>query len=75
MASWDHWSAFWATLESFVRVLNEHAIGTPYEINIGSVRGDGEMVIKSFRQSRHFEALLQRGTSEVQAACLAVSSA
>jgi hypothetical protein len=69
-ASWQEWDEFWVSLSKFIRILNEKAIGTPYEIDIAGVPGDAEMLLKSFRQSQHFETLLRGGDQAVQKACL-----
>jgi hypothetical protein len=70
MASWKEWDEFWTTLKKFVRILNEKTIGKPYEIEIGGVHGDAEMLIKSLRQSGFFETLLNGQNQAVRDACV-----
>jgi hypothetical protein len=73
-ASWKEWDAFWSALKTFVRILNERTIGTPYEIDIAGVHGDAEMLLKSLRQSQYFETLLKGGDQAVKSACLKVAA-
>ncbi len=40
---------FWSALKDFVRILNEKTLGTPYEIDVGGVSGDAEMLLKALR--------------------------
>lgn len=69
-ATWPEWDEFWAALKDFVRILNEKALGTPYEIDIAGVPGDAEMLLKSLRQSGHFEKLVASENKAVQEAAL-----
>jgi hypothetical protein len=73
-ASWQEWDAFWTTLKSFVDLLNQKALGTPYSIDITGVPGDAEMLVKAFQQSRYFETLLNQADKNVQAACLKLAA-
>jgi hypothetical protein len=68
--SWEDWSDFWSALADFVRVLNEQTFGKPFEIEAGGVLGDAEMLLKSLKQSQHFEALLKGDDASVRDACL-----
>ena len=69
-ATWTEWNELWSALKSFVRVLNEKAIGTPFDIEIAGVLGDAEMLIKALRQSDYFEKLAASADKAVQQACL-----
>jgi HEPN superfamily AbiU2-like protein len=73
LASWREWDAFWAALRKFIIILNESALGTPYDIEVAGVPGDAAMVLKSLHQSRYFETLLREGDKAVKAACLTVA--
>jgi hypothetical protein len=68
--SWQEWDDFWSALADFVRILNEQTFGKPFEIDAGGVLGDAEMLLKSFRQSRHFETLVDGNDPKVRDACL-----
>ena len=68
--SWAEWMDFWSALADFVRLLNEETFGKPFEIDAGGVRGDAEMLLKSFGQSEHFETLLKGNDPKVKDACL-----
>jgi AbiU2 len=70
MATWQEWDEFWSSLKTFVNVLNEQALGKPFDINIAGVFGDAEMLLKSFRQSGYFETLLKEGSEAVKKACI-----
>jgi hypothetical protein len=61
---------FWGALKSFVRILNEKALGKPFDIDVAGVLGDAEMLLKALKQSGHFEALLASGDKAVRDACL-----
>jgi hypothetical protein len=74
-ATWQEWDKFWSALKTFVRVLNEKVLGTPFEIDIDGVPGDAEMLLKSLRQSGHFEKLLASKDKAVQEASLALALA
>jgi hypothetical protein len=68
-ASWQEWDDFWSALEQFVRILNEKAKGTPFEIKANGVLGDAESLLKALRESQHFEALISSKDAAVQKAC------
>lgn len=72
-ATWPEWDEFWSALTTFVRVLNEKVLGTPYEIDIAGVPGDAEMLLKALSQSGHFETLLASKDKNVQDAALALA--
>jgi hypothetical protein len=72
-ASFEEWQEFWSTLAAFVRILNEKTIGTPFEIDVGGVLGDAEMLLKALKQSQHFETLLRGNDSVIRNACLKVA--
>jgi hypothetical protein len=72
-AEWKEWEHFWSALKTFVNVLNERALGTPYDIDIAGVRGDAEMLLKALRQSRFFETLVKSENSSVRDACLKIA--
>lgn len=72
-ATWQEWDEFWSALTTFVRVLNEKVLGTPYEIDIAGVPGDAEMLLKALRQGRHFETLLASKDKNVQDAALTLA--
>jgi hypothetical protein len=72
-ASWEEWDEFWAALKEFVSSLNEKTMGWPFEIDAAGVRGDAEMLIKAFKQSQHFEKLLNGNDVAVRDACLRVA--
>jgi transposase len=73
-ATWREWAQFWTDLADFVRVLNEHTIGRPFEIDAGNVHGDGDMLFKALKQSQYFETLLRSDDTAVTAACVKVAS-
>jgi hypothetical protein len=73
-ASWKEWDDFWQALASFVRILNEVVFGKPFEIDAGGPFGDAEMLLKSFKQSAHFESLLHGKDTTIREACIAVAS-
>jgi HEPN superfamily AbiU2-like protein len=75
MATWQEWNEFWTALKDFVRLLNEKVLGTPFEIDVAGVSGDAEMLLKSLRQSHHFEKLLRSDNRTVQDACVNVAEA
>jgi len=75
MATWQEWDSFWSALKSFVNVLNEKVLGTPFEIDVAGTLGDAEALLKSLRQSGYFETLLNTGSQHVQDACLEVAKA
>jgi hypothetical protein len=70
MVTWQEWDEFWSSLKTFVNVLNEKVLGKPFEIDVARVPGDAEMLLKSFRQSRYFETLLDKGSDAVKKGCL-----
>jgi hypothetical protein len=72
-ASWQDWDKFWAALRRFILVLNESAIGSPYDIEVAGVPGDAAMLLKSLEQSKYFETLLRDGEKAVKDACLKVA--
>lgn len=69
-ASWKEWDEFWSTLADFVRLLNMKKMGKPFEIDASGVRGDSEMFLKAFRQSDHFEVLLNSSDPTIRDACI-----
>jgi hypothetical protein len=73
MATWQEWDEFWSALKTFVRILNEKTLGKPFEIDVAGVPGDAEMLLKSLRQSRYFEKLLNSEDQKVQDACVKVA--
>jgi hypothetical protein len=74
-ASWEEWDAFWSALQTFIRLLNEKTIGTPYEIDVAGIPGDADMLLKSLQQSQYFETLLKGGDQAVKSACLKLATA
>lgn len=52
---------------------NDKVLGTPFEIDVTGVPGDAEMLLKSLRQSGHFETPLASKDKHVQDACLALA--
>lgn len=72
-ATWPEWDEFWSALTTFVRVLNEEVLETPFEIDIAGVPGDAETLLKALRQSGHFETLLASRVKAVQQASLALA--
>ncbi|WP_315729034.1 hypothetical protein [Bradyrhizobium sp. SZCCHNS2015] len=69
-ASFEEWEDFWSALKNFVRIINEKTVGSPFEIDAGGVLGDAEMLLKTFKQSRHFETLLHGTNQAVTDACV-----
>jgi len=74
MATWQEWDEFWTALRTFVRALNQKALGKPCEIDVAGTLGDAEMLLKSLRQSRHFEQLLNSPDNAVSAASLKLAA-
>jgi len=64
---------FLVSVEYIRNVLNERALGTPYDIDIAGVRGDAEMLLKALRQSQFFETLVKSENSTVRDACLKIA--
>jgi hypothetical protein len=73
MATWQEWDEFWTALKDLVRLLNEKVLGKPFEIDVAGTSGDAEMLLKSLRQSHHFETLLNSEDQTVQDACIRVA--
>lgn len=48
-ASWPEWNQFWKDLGSFVSLVHEHVLGSPFEIRATMVRGDAEMLLKKLQ--------------------------
>jgi hypothetical protein len=71
--SWKEWEDFWLALADFVRLLNEKTFGKPFEIDAAGVFGDAETLLKSLKQSRHFEALINDKDPKIRDACLNVA--
>jgi hypothetical protein len=69
-ATFEEWDDFWSALKDFVRVLNEKAIGRPFEIDAGGVMGDAESLLKALAQSQHFETLVNSDNPVVAEAAL-----
>ena len=72
-ASWKEWDEFWAALADFIRELNRKRLGHSFEIEAGGVLGDAEMLLKAFKQSEHFETLLNSRDAVVKEASLALA--
>lgn len=68
--SWKEWEEFWSALADFVRLLNETTFGKPFEIDAAGVFGDAEMLVKSLKQSQHFETLVNDKDPKIRDACL-----
>lgn len=75
MATWQEWDSFWSVLKSFVNILNEKALGTPFEIDVAGTLGDADALLKSLGQSGYSETLLNAGSQHEQDACLKVAEA
>lgn len=71
--TWDDWKEFWTALADFVRIINEKIIGAPFEIEAGGIEGDAEVLLKTMRQSRYFEELLNGKDKAITDACLKVA--
>jgi hypothetical protein len=48
-ATWPEWDQFWRDLGTFVSLVHEHVLGSPFEIRAAMVRGDVEMVLKKLQ--------------------------
>jgi hypothetical protein len=48
-ATWSEWDQFWKDLGTFVSLVHEHVLGTPFDIRAAMVRGDAEMVLKKLQ--------------------------
>ena len=57
-----------------MRILNEVVFEKPFEIDAAGPFGDAEVLLKSFKQSAHFESLLHGKDAAVRDACVAIAS-
>jgi hypothetical protein len=48
-ATWPEWDQFWRDLGTFVSLVHEHVLGSPFEIQMAIVRGEAEMVLKKMQ--------------------------